>query len=163
MLPINSNHLVKLNARVKSFWNRISKLVLISFLISSLLHARSEIVPIAPARGLYLPIFDVDGRKVWEIAGLSGEIQEDGSIAVLNMLITRCGESSDAIFTIESAYANLIPAENLAMGDGVVAVSGKNFTALAKGWKFFGGERRFVADGDVRVVFDGDGAEFVAP
>ena len=139
------------------------KLILISFLISSLLHAGSEVVSTAPARGLYLPIFDADGTKVWEITGSSGEIQKNGSIAVLDMLITRCGENTDTIFTIESGHANLILAANLATGDGAVAISGKNFTALARGWKFFGGEKRFGADSDVRVVFDKNAAEVVLP
>ncbi|MDR3273851.1 MAG: hypothetical protein LBS87_00750 [Puniceicoccales bacterium] len=148
---------------MKSFFSRISKLVLISFLLSSLLHSEPEIVPTAPARGLYVPVFDTNGVKIWEITGFTGEILGNSSIAMSNMLINRCGKNNDVIFTIESGCANITPSSNFAAGDGVVVVNGKNFTAVARDWNFFGGEKRFAASRDVKVVFNENVAEFIAP
>jgi len=79
--------------------------------------------------------------KVWEITGFTGEILENNSIAVSNMLINRCGENNDVVFTIESGYANIIPSSNLAMEDGVVVMNGKNFTAVARDWNFSVGRK----------------------
>ncbi|MDR0680209.1 MAG: hypothetical protein LBF42_04260 [Puniceicoccales bacterium] len=152
-----------MNSKIKSFWSRVAKLAFISFLISSMLHARPEVVATSPAMGLYVPIFDVNGVKTWEITGSTGEVRDGGLIAVSNMLINRCGEDNSVIFSIESPQANMMPSSNIAAGDGLVLLRGKNFVAVAKDWKFFGKEKKFVANRDVMVVFDENVAEFVTP
>jgi hypothetical protein len=138
---------------MKSFFSRIAKLIVISFLISSLLHSTPEFTSGGPARGLYVPIFDADGVKIWEITSLMGEIQGDDSIAVSNVLIGRCGQDGSVIFTIESGHAIVIPSSKYVRGKGVAIVSGNNFAATASDWFFSGEERKFTASKDVKVVF----------
>ncbi|MDR0595659.1 MAG: hypothetical protein LBF94_03150 [Puniceicoccales bacterium] len=128
-----------------------------------MLHAGPEVVATSPARGLYVPIFDANGVKTWEITGSTGEVRDDGHIAVSNVLINRCGKDNSVIFFIESPQANVVPSSNIAAGDGLVLLRGKNFVAVAKNWKFFGKEKKFVANKDVMVVFDENVVEFVTP
>ncbi|MDR2436155.1 MAG: hypothetical protein LBD33_02505 [Puniceicoccales bacterium] len=149
---------------MKSVFSRIAKLIVISFLISSLLHSAPELTSSGPARGLYVPIFDEDGVKIWEITSLTGEIQGDDSIAVSNVSIGRCGENGGVVFTIESGHATVVPSSKYVRGGGVATVSGDNFAATASDWVFSGEERKFTANRDVKVVFgENIVAELVAP
>jgi hypothetical protein len=149
---------------VKSFFCRTAKLIAISFLISSLLHSAPELASAMPARGLYVPIFDASGVKIWEITGTTGEIRENHSIVVSNMLVSRCENGGGTAFTIESGYANVIPSSKSACGDGVVTMNGDSFTAVAEDWTFRGEEKKFTANRGVRVIFgENVAAGFAAP
>jgi hypothetical protein len=148
---------------MRSSFSRIVKLVVVSFLLSSLLHAFPNVVSTAPMRGLYIPLFDVNGVKVWEIAGSSGDIQRDSSILVSDMLINCCGADNDVTFTVESKLASVVPSSSSVIGSGEVVIGGKNFTAVADDWSLDGGGRRFVANKNVRVVFSDGATEFAVP
>jgi hypothetical protein len=140
------------------------KLLVISFLISSLLHATPELTSAIPIHGLYIPVFDMNGVKIWEITGTAGEIQESHSIAVSNMMVRRCGSGDGTIFTIESGHANVIPSSRSAYGAGTVTMNGGNFTAAAEDWTFFGEKMEFTANRNVKVIFGENVAtELVAP
>jgi hypothetical protein len=79
------------------------------------------------------------------------------------MLINRCGENNNVVFALESGYANIIPLSNLAMEDGVAVMNGKFVAAVARDEHFFGGEKRFMANRDVKVRFNENVVELMAP
>lgn len=148
---------------MRLLFNRIAKLLLISFFISSLLHAVPEVETTSPARGVYIPMFGNNGDRNYEIFGSSGEVVDDNSILISNMILNCFNADNQKNLSIISSYADVQRTHNSIQGNGVVFVDGINFTAVASDWKFLGDEKKFVANKDIKVLFNGNIAEFLAP
>ncbi len=151
------------STNMKSIWGCILKLLFISFFISSLLHASPEIKTTTPARGIYIPIFSNNGERNYEIIGASGGMIDDDVLLISNATL-HCFSSRDhKQVTVTSSSANILRLQNLMYGDGPVFITGENFTAVATDWKFFYEGKKFIADKNVKVLFEENAAEFLTP
>lgn len=145
----------------KSFWECVLKLLLISFLISNLLHAAQDIKPIAPARSIYFPMFDENGRKIYEIFGDSGTFLQNDHLIVCNIVLNCFSSSGYKFLGMSSSSANVFHSKNIVRGDGPVFIDGEKFTAIATKWEFFCNEKKFVANKNVKVIFSENSLGFL--
>ncbi len=138
---------------MKPVWGCILKLLLISFFMSSLLHASPEIRSVSPARGVFIPVFDDNGTKSYEIIGASSEIADDGILVVTNAVLNGYSADSNRQWEIKSSDAKIVRPQHMVCGNGPVFMDGGSFTAIATDWKFFYEDKKFVADKNVKVFF----------
>lgn len=148
---------------MKSILGCILKLLLISFFISSLLHASPEVRPISPMRGVFVPVFDSNGSKFYEVIGSSSEISDDGTLMIANAVLNGFSADAKKQWELESDGAKIVRSQRLICGDGPVFMDGGNFTAIATNWKFLYEGRKFVADKNVKVFFEENAVKFLAP
>lgn len=150
---------------MKLSWVCVLKLLLISFLISSLLHASPGVKSSSPARGISVPVFNNLGIKMYEISGSTGTLDENGVLIIENVILDSFDNAADSEkkWEISSNSANVLRSQRLVQGNGPVFMDGGNFTAVATDWKFFYDEKKFVADKNIKVLFEEDAVEFLVP
>lgn len=90
---------------------------------------------------------------------------QDGSLNIENVVLDSFENSEEGKkrWTISSNSANILRAKHVVYGSGPVLIEGGNFTAVATDWKFFYEDRKFIADKNIKVLFEEDTVKFLAP
>ena len=115
--------------------------------------------PSAPVKNFSLPVFDVDGYKLWDLQGKKGMFLGNHQIDVHHMrLRTWHGRNPLRLdLTIESVSATLFPQDNRAIGNDYIYIiqSSGIFSIIGRDWSWLReqGNDRVTIKRDVLVTF----------
>jgi hypothetical protein len=125
--------------------------------------ADTKILLNIPMNNFVLPVFDENGKKMWEAHGSSATLEEN-DLLIVNDVRLSCFAGADTLreaFFATSDSASIRPAIHRAFGNSKIKIFGANFCASADNWEFFGDSKKIIARDNVRVLLEENMAEFL--
>jgi hypothetical protein len=103
-----------------------------------------------------LPLFDGYGTKICDIFGRRADLSDEKNLKIFDILIqisSKQGADPSKKICVRSDRANVNPMENIASGDGFIAISSDEFSATGSDWRFSGNAKNFTLNKNAQVFF----------
>lgn len=111
----------------------------------------------APIDNFRLPVFGVDGNRIWELKGDQGVYQQEGVIDVKRMTLRTFapGNPKTPELVIESPTARIFAEENRATGDGYLYLTPTDgsYAIVGRQWEWRGDDGTITIGEEAQVTF----------
>ncbi|MDR0728493.1 MAG: hypothetical protein LBF21_02720 [Puniceicoccales bacterium] len=107
----------------------------------------------APIQKFFLPLFDLEGRRQWEVEGQEARMNSLDRVEIRDMKMRLFLQNKAEVWRIESPSAYVFPRSAVVEGREKLSVRGRGFSASGCDWQWFGKNRQLRVHRQVEVHF----------
>ncbi|MDR2377359.1 MAG: hypothetical protein LBD54_01240 [Puniceicoccales bacterium] len=119
----------------------------------SLAAAQSFLSLQAPIRKFFLPLFDPEGHRQWEVEGKEARMNSLDRVEIRDMKMRLFLPNKAETWQVESPSAYVFPRSAVVEGRERLSVQGRGFSASGCDWQWFGKNRHLRVHREVEVHF----------